>query len=78
MENPRTVFTLRTAREAAGYSQKEASKLIGVSVDTLGNYERGKSYPGVPVLKRIESVYHVPYDRLIFLPLDYDKTVNLI
>ena len=68
--------TLKQAREAKGYTQAEAAKLIGVSVDTLGNYERGKSYPDIPILRNIESVYGVPYDRIIFLPLDYDKTVN--
>ena len=42
----------------------------------FGNYERGKSYPDIPVLRKIEELYGVPYNRLIFLPLDYDKTVN--
>ena len=75
---PKTKFTLKTAREMRGMKQEEAAKAIGISVDTLGNYERGKSYPDVPVLRRIEEVYGIPYERLIFLPLDYDKTVNLI
>ena len=78
MSDIKTVFTLKTAREAMGYTQETAAKLIGVSVDTLGNYERGKSYPDIPVLRKIEEVYGVTYDRLIFLPLDYDKTVNIV
>ncbi len=78
MENLEAHFTLLTARKLRGLTQEEAAPLIGVSVDTLGNYERGKSYPDVPILRKIEEVYGVPYDRLIFLPLDYDKTVNLI
>lgn len=69
--------TLKTARELKKLKQGEAAKLIGVSVDTLGNYERGKSYPDIPVLRKIEEVYQVPYDRIIFLPLDYDKIVNI-
>ena len=44
-------FTLRTARERKKLTQEEAARSIGVSVDTLGNYERGKSYPDVPVLQ---------------------------
>lgn len=60
-------YTLRTARDIRGLSQKEAAKRIGVSVETLRNYERGKSYPDVPIIKRIESVYEITYDRLIFL-----------
>ncbi len=66
--------SLKTARELNGYKQIEAAKLIGVSVDTLGNYERGKSYPDIPVLRKIEEIYGVPYDRLIFLPLDFGLT----
>lgn len=71
-------MTLKQARELKGYNQEEAVKLIGISKDTLGNYERGKSYPDVPIIRRIEELYGVPYNRLIFLPLDYDKTVNSI
>lgn len=78
MKEAESRFTLKTAREMKGYKQDEAAKLIGISPDTLGNYERGKSYPDIPVLRRIEDVYGVPYSRLIFLPLDYDKTVNLM
>lgn len=78
MEEAKAGFTLKTARERKGLTQENAAKLIGISTDTLGNYERGKSYPDVPVLRKIEEVYGIPYERLIFLPLDYDKTVNII
>ena len=74
----KSLFTLKTARERKGLKQVEAAKLIGVSVDTLGNCERGKSYPDIPILRKIEEVYDIPYSRLIFLPLDYDKTVNVV
>lgn len=66
--------SLKTAREIKGLKQSEAAALIGVSTDTLGNYERGKSYPDIPILRRIEEAYGVPYDRLIFLPLDFGLT----
>lgn len=78
MQEAKARFTLKTARERMGLTQENAAKLIGISTDTLGNYERGKSYPDVPVLRKIEEVYGIPYERLIFLPLDYDKTVNII
>lgn len=61
-------FTLKTARDKCGLTQEEAAKLIGISPDTLSNYERGKSYPDIPILKRIEEVYNVSYNQLIFLP----------
>lgn len=78
MKEVKAGFTLKTARERKGLTQEKAANLIGISVDTLGNYERGKSYPDVPVLRKIEEVYGVPYEKLIFLPMDYDKTVNII
>lgn len=69
--------SLKTARELNGLKQQEAAKLIGVSADTLGNYERGKSYPDIPVLRKIEEVYGIPYSRLIFLPLDFGLTEDI-
>lgn len=61
-------FTLKTARDKCGLNQEEAAKRIGISSDTLSNYERGKSYPDIPILKKIEEVYNVSYNQLIFLP----------
>lgn len=66
--------SLKQARELRGLKQAEAAEKIGISTDTLGNYERGKSYPDIPVLRKIEEVYGIPYDRLIFLPLDFSLT----
>ena len=69
-------ITLKSARVNKNLTQVESAKMIGITVDTLSNYERGKSYPDVPILKRIEEVYGVSYCDLIFLPKDYDKTVK--
>ena len=75
---PETKMTLRMTRELLGYTQEKAAKLIGVSTDTLGNYERGKRSPDIPVLRKIEEVYGIPYDRIIFLPLNFGLTENLV
>lgn len=72
------MFTLKTAREIKGLTQEQASALIGIGKDTLSNYERGKSYPDIPILRRIEEVYGISYAQLLFLPIDYDKIVNKI
>ena len=61
-------ITLKAARTNAGYTQREAAEKIGVTVDTVGNWERGKSYPDALQIKRIESAYNITYDNLIFLP----------
>ena len=60
-------YTLKAARVNVGLSQKEVAEKLGISEFTLINYELGKTYPDVPVLKRIEALYKVPYHKIIFL-----------
>lgn len=60
--------TLKAARINVGLTQKEAAKKLGISEETVSNYERGKRFPDVPVIRKIEKVYGIPYDRIIFLP----------
>lgn len=69
-------ITLKAARINTGYSQEEAAKILGISASSLSNYERGKSYPDVPVIKKIEDLYRISYDQIIFLPNNYGKTVK--
>lgn len=60
-------MTLRAARVNKGLSQKEAAEQLGVSKDTIGNWEKGKTYPDVQQLKKIEKLYGVKYHDIIFL-----------
>ena len=60
-------MTLKAARVNRGLTQRQAASLIGCSVDTIFNWENGKSYPDVPQLKKLEAVYKVSYSDLIFL-----------
>ena len=64
-------ITLKSASVNKGLTQVKAAKLIGITPDTLSNYERGKSYPDVPIIQKMEQVYGVPYSELIFLPTNY-------
>ena len=52
-------LTLKAIRVNLGLSLEKASILLGINKDTLANYERGTTYPTVPVLKRMEEVYHI-------------------
>lgn len=61
-------ITLKAARANKGLSQKEAAKLIGISESTLLNYEKGKRFPDVPVIKKIEDIYGIEYRDINFLP----------
>lgn len=61
-------LTLKAARINCNLTQQEAANKIGVTIDTIGNWERAKSFPNALHIRRIEEVYGVPYDNLIFLP----------
>lgn len=59
-------ISLKAARVNAGYSQKEAARLLGVSNKTLCNWENGKTFPGQPAIERICTLYGVTYDMIDF------------
>ncbi len=61
-------ITLKAARVNVGMTQKEAAAAMGVTKDTISNWERRKSFPNANIIKKIEKVYRVPYDSIIFLP----------
>lgn len=61
-------LTLKAARVNVGLNQRQAAKRLGISLASLQNYEAGRKYPNVLILKRIEKLYGVPYADLIFLP----------
>lgn len=59
-------LTLKAIRINKGETQKETAKEIGVSVETWANYENGKTYPDIPVIKRIEEHFNIKYDNIDF------------
>lgn len=59
-------LTLKALRVNKGYTQEKAASLIGISVETLAKYEKGLTYPDVPVLQKIEEVYETKYDNIDF------------
>ena len=61
-------ITLSAARVNAGYSQKAAAELLGVSNKTLCNWENGKTYPDQPMIEKICNLYGVTYDMINFAP----------
>lgn len=60
------MITLKAARVNSQLNQKQAANLIGISVSALQKYESGKSFPNVPVIKKIETVYGIPFDKIFF------------
>lgn len=70
------MYTLRTARDRVKLTQKDAAEKLGISPDTLRNWENGITQPDALMIKRIEELYHINFNQLIFLNTDYGKTVT--
>ncbi len=63
---------LRDARNAAGLTQESAAESLGVSRQTISNWETGKTYPDIVSVIRMSGLYSVSLDRL----LKEEKTVS--
>ncbi|QLL75795.1 helix-turn-helix transcriptional regulator [Limosilactobacillus reuteri] len=60
-------MTLKALRVNRGMDQAQAAKAVGVSKETWANYEKKKTFPTVPVIKKIETVFDISYNDIIFL-----------
>lgn len=58
--------TLKALRVMKGMTQKEVAKELGIGTDTWGSYERGKTFPDVPIIEKIENLFDVKYSDIIF------------
>lgn len=67
-------ITLRALRVNAGYDQKTAAQIIGITPETLGNWENGRSFPTVPQIAKIENLYGVSYADINFSPTKFGLT----
>ncbi len=65
-------MTLKAARVNKNLTQVEAAELLGISKDTLYNYENGRSLPNVQVIKKMEEVYQLSYNDINFFPSNND------
>lgn len=63
--------TLKAARINVNLSQSEAAKELKISKDTLGNWEKGKTFPKTSYIPAIEALYKIKYNDIIFLPSNY-------
>lgn len=59
-------LTLKAARVNNKLTQKEAAEKLGVTRDTISNWERGKSFPDAIQIRDIEKLYQIAYDNIIF------------
>ena len=60
-------YTLKALRANKDWTKKEAANAVGVSVETWANWEKKKTFPDVRHLQKIENVFSVTYNDIIFL-----------
>lgn len=60
-------ITLKALRINAQLDQKTAAKRIGVTPETLSNWENARSFPNVKQINAIEKLYGVGYSDINFL-----------
>ena len=53
-------WRLVACRVQNGYTQKEASELVGVSEKTLVSWESGKTAPNMEKAQKLSEVYGIP------------------
>ena len=58
--------TLEAARRNKKYTQEKAADLIGVSVSTIKNWEKGRTQPTQKKIEKLFEVYEVSYDAIFF------------
>ena len=56
---------IKNARNEAGYTQERAAEALGVSRQTISNWENKKSYPDIVSVIKMSDLYSVSLDHLL-------------
>lgn len=56
---------LKAARIAAHFTQEQAADAIGVSRQTMSNWENSKTYPDIVSVVKLSDLYDISLDRLL-------------
>ena len=60
-------ISLAAARVNAGFTQDEVARKLGVTKQTIVNWEKGRVVPGIPEMEMLSKIYQIPQAN-IFLP----------
>lgn len=61
-------MSLKALRVNKGLDQKTAAEMLGITAETLGKWESGKTFPNVPQITKLEELYSTTYADINFLP----------
>lgn len=64
MEREKIGEHLKRSREKAGYSQVQLANLLGISRQTISNWENDKTIPDGVSLIQLAEIYHISLDEL--------------
>jgi len=67
-------WTLKTIRTNLNLDQQEMADKLGISRKTYQNYEQYKTYPDIPIVKKIIEISNVDFNDIIFLPSEFAKS----
>lgn len=59
--------TLKALRINKGLTLEQAAKELGINIVTLSSYENAKTFPDVPTINKMLSLYETDYDSVNFL-----------
>lgn len=65
---------IKTARNKAGYTQRDLAKIINVKPVTISAWEVGRNEPSITMLKKLASVLNVSFEYLA--GVDQDKNTD--
>ena len=64
-------FTIKKARQYAGFTQQEIAEKLGISIKTYQNYEKGITAMRIDKAKKFSSITNIPLSYIIFLLSNY-------
>ena len=56
---------IKNARNKAGFTQEQTAESLGVSRQTISNWENGKTYPDIVSVVRMSELYDISLDHLL-------------
>lgn len=73
---------LKTARNEANFTQEEIAEKLGVSRQTISNWENSKSYPDIISVIKLSDIYSITLDALLKedknMIKHLDETTNIV
>ncbi len=61
-----TMISLEAARVNAKMTQSEVAKVLKITVNTLVNWEKGRSEPTIGQARKLSELYNMPLSNIFF------------